>query len=127
MEIKFQAPDAIDAMLSPQLRLLDSVEVPRHRRDDDLITANYRWRFTKVSAIFLHTGKARDRELRAARHVPIKTDFRAAEVLPVFRHRYQLSQWGVELDDVRKEFGRVLRVRLVHTLDGARQPAEPST
>ena len=71
-----------------------------------------------------HTGKARDRELRAARHVAVEADFRAAEVLPVFRHRYQLAQWGVQFHDVREYFHGVLRVRLVHTLDGARQPAE---
>ena len=74
-----------------------------------------------------HTGKARDRELRAARHVAVEADFRAAEVLPVFRHRYQLPQRRVELDDVGKEFRGILRVRLIHTLDGARQPAEAST
>ena len=71
-----------------------------------------------------HTGKARDRELRPARHVAVEADLRAAEVLPVFRYRYQLPQWGVELDDVRKYFRGILRVRLVHGLHGARQPAE---
>ena len=74
-----------------------------------------------------HTGKARDRELRPARHVAVEADLRAAEVLPVFRHRYQLPQRRVELHDVRKEFGRVLRIRLVHTLDGARQPPEAAS
>ena len=74
-----------------------------------------------------HTGKARDRELRPARHVAIEADLGPAEVLPVFRHRYQLAQWRVELDDVRKEFGRILRVRLIHTLDGARQPPEAAS
>jgi hypothetical protein len=64
------------------------------------------------------------RELRAARHVAIEADLGAAEVLPVFRHRYQLPERRVELDDVRKEFRGVLRIRLIHTLDGARQPAE---
>ena len=74
-----------------------------------------------------HTGKARDRELRAARHVAVEADFRAAEVLPVFRHRYQLPERRVELDHVREYFHGVLRVRLVHTLDGARQPAEAAS
>ena len=33
VEIKFQAPHAIDAMLFPQLCLLGGVELARHRRD----------------------------------------------------------------------------------------------
>ena len=33
MEIKVQAPRAVDATLSPRLRLRDGVEFPRHRRD----------------------------------------------------------------------------------------------
>ena len=74
-----------------------------------------------------HTGKARDRELRPARHVAVEADFASTKVLPVFRHGDELAQWGVELDDVGKELHGVLRVRLVHTLDGARQPAEAST
>ena len=70
--------------------VVDSVEVPRHRRDDELYCD------------CPHTGKARDRELRPARHVAVEADLGPAEVLPVFRHRYQLPQWGVELHDVRK-------------------------
>ena len=44
VEIKFQAPHAIDAMVSSQLHLLDGVEVPRHRRDVVPVTASARWR-----------------------------------------------------------------------------------
>ena len=42
--VKFQAPHAIDAMLSPQLRLPDGVEFPGHRRDVVPVTASARWR-----------------------------------------------------------------------------------
>jgi hypothetical protein len=31
VEIKYRAPHAIDATLSPQLHLLDGVQIPRHR------------------------------------------------------------------------------------------------
>ena len=44
LEIKFQAPYAIDAILSPELRLLDGVEFPGHRRNVVAVTASARWR-----------------------------------------------------------------------------------
>jgi len=43
VEIKVQAPHAIDAILSPQLQLLDGVEVPRHRRGVVFVTSSPRW------------------------------------------------------------------------------------
>ncbi len=42
--IKFRPPHAIGAMLSLELRLLDGVEVLRHRRDVIPVTATARWR-----------------------------------------------------------------------------------
>ena len=44
VEIKFRAPHAIGAMLSPWPRRLDVVEVQRHRRDVVPATAAARWR-----------------------------------------------------------------------------------
>jgi len=49
---QIQAPRAVDATSSPELHLLDGVELPRRRRDAVPRTAAPRWRawrFTPVS------------------------------------------------------------------------------